>query len=358
MKTAHPFPVAQLESALAPGPGSFLHEEAGLGERRFRFALPLPEGWARRGEAGRVPSRTNAHEILACFGPPGEPEAEIVVTGRLLRREVAPADLLLSEVERSGEEILGHRELDSEDGRTIDVLTRRRTEKGVLVLRRSAVKRGARMLVFAAAAKEDRWGRWATPLSVSAAGLRFLDPGSFRCAEALGTLSRREPDDFLLFHPASFALEGPVAARPGVVSARLVNKVEGRPVGRLDVAVVARDARPGPRELVDDYVGALAAGGVEIPAIPLRPATAPAAFLRAWEGVVEATSGEARLELRFAIGERPAAWYGFALTGPTRSAAPDPWAVNRRALEVAFGLVATPDVPMQGWISEAIGKGR
>lgn len=358
MTTTHPFPVTEPDAAGGARAGFFLLEETGLRDRRFRFALPLPEGWARRGEAGRAPSTESPHEILACFAPPGEPEAEMVVTGRLLAREVAPADLLLSEVERSGEERLRHREVDSEDGRTIDVLTRRRTENGVLVLRRSVMKRGRRMLVLTAAAKEERWARWAAPLAASAAGLRFLEPGSFRCAEPLGTLSRKEPDDFLLFHPASWALGEPVAARPGVVSARLVNGAGEQAVGRLDLAVVARAVRPGPRELVDECVAKLAAGGLEAPPVPLRPATAPAAFRRAWEGVVEATSGEARLELRFAIGERPAAWYCFALTGPARAAAPEAWALNRRALEIAFGLVATPDVPMRGWIAEEIGKGR
>jgi hypothetical protein len=44
--------------------------------------------------------------------------------------------------------------------------------------------------------------------------------------------------------------------------------------------------------------------------------------------------------------------------GPTRQSAPDVWAVNRRALELAFSLVATPDVPMQGWIAEAIERSR
>lgn len=358
MTAPHAFPVTEQDAAGAAGPGFFLHEESGLGDRRFRYALPLPEGWTRRGEPGRAPSGASPHELLACYAPPGEPEAEIVVAGRLLRREVAPADLLLCEVERSGEELLRHREVESEDGRTIDALTRRRTEKGDLVLRRNAVKRGRRMLVLTAAAREERWGRWAAPLAVAAAGLRFLEPGPFRCAEALGTLSRAEPDDFLLFHPASFALEEPVVARPGVVSARLVSRVEGRAAGRLDLAVVARAARPGPRELVDDYLGKLAAAGTETGPAALRPLHPPPAFRRAWEGVGEASSKGSRLELRFAIGERPAAWYCFALAGPERAAAPEAWAVNRRALEIAFGLVATPDVPMRGWIAEAVGKGR
>lgn len=290
--------------------------------------------------------------------PVDEPGAEVAVTGRLLAREVSPADVLRIELERRGEEVLGVRPLDSPDGGTIDVLSRRRAGSGDLVLRQTAVKQGSRMLILHAAATAGTYDRWAERLAVVTAGLRFLAPGTWRCAEALSTFSRKRHSDFLLFYPESWRLEEPASARPGILSACLVSRARDCVAGRMDLAVVSHAALPGPHALADGYFAALRAAGFEGPPVRLTTSTAPAAYQRAWEGVGEAARGECRAEVRVRIGERAEAWFGFALLGPTRAIAPDVWAVNRRALEIAFGLLATPDVPMQGWIAEAIETGR
>ncbi|MCL4807017.1 MAG: hypothetical protein KJ062_04375 [Thermoanaerobaculia bacterium] len=357
MSGGYPFPVKSLDEPRSGQPGFRWHDETGPAGRRYHFGLPLPEKWDRLGEAGKAPSREEPLTFLARYRPTEGPEAEIVVTGRLLERDVAPADLLLPDLERSGEEILHRREIDSPDGRSIDVLTRRRTERGRLVLRRSTEKRGSRMLVLHAAATEETYDQWADRLSVVAAGLRFLEPGTWHCAEALGTLARKSPSDFLLFYPDSWQVDGPDAG-PDVFSASLVSRLQDRVAGRIDLAVVSRAARPDLRPVVDGFLAGLTAAGFEGPPIPFAPIRPPAAFNVAWEGVGERTSGNARVELRLRIGQRPDAWFCFALAGPTRQSAPDVWAVNRRALELAFDLVATPDVPVQGWIARAIETSR
>ena len=214
------------------------------------------------------------------------------------------------------------------------------------------------MLVLHAAATEETYDRWAERLAVAAAGLRFLEPGTWHCAEGLGTLARTSPSDFLLFYPDSWQVEGPNAAGTDVFSASLVNRPQGLVVGRVDLAVVSRAARPDLRAVVDAYLGRLTAAGFEGPPVSPAPFPPPAAFQVAWEGVGERTSGDARVELRLRAGQRPEAWFCFSMMGPTRTSAPDVWAVNRRALELAFDLVATPDVPMQGWIAEAIQRAR
>ena len=358
MNAAYPFPVKSHDAPGAGHAGFRSHDETGPADRRYHFSLPLPEGWDRLGNPGTAPTRENPLTFLARYRPPDDAGAEIVVSGRLLERDVAPADLLLPDLERSGEGILHRREVDSQDGRSIDVLTRRRTERGVLVLRRFAVKRGGRMLVLHAAATEETYDRWAERLAIAAAGLRFLEPGRWHCAEALGTLARKSPSDFLLFYPDSWQVEGPDAAGADVFSASLVNRLQGQVVGRVDLAVVSRAAQPDLRAVVDAYLGRLTAAGFEGPPVPFSPIPAPAAFRVAWEGAGERTSGDTRAEVRLRIGQRPEAWFCFALMGPTRRSAPDVWAVNRRALELAFDLVATADVPMQGWIAEAIERSR
>jgi hypothetical protein len=358
MNAAYPFPVRSLGDPRAGHSGFRSHDETGPTDRRYHFSLPLPEKWDRLGEAGEAPSREKPLTFLARYLPTDEPGAEIVVTGRRLARDVAPADLLQPDLESSGEEILHHREVDSLDGRSIDILTRRKTEKGVLVLRRSAVKQGSRMLILHAAATEETYARWADRLAVVAAGLRFLEPGTWHCAEALGTLARKSPSDFLLFYPESWQLEEPVAAGPDILSARLVNRSQEQVVGKVDLAVVSRAAHPSLRAVVESFHARLRAAGFEGPPARLERLPPPAAYERAWEGVGEAASEKARVELRLRVGQRPEAWFCFALMGPTRQSAPDVWAVNRRALELAFSLVATPDVPMQGWIAEAIERSR
>jgi hypothetical protein len=220
------------------------------------------------------------------------------------------------------------------------------------------VKQGNRMLILQAAATAGTYGRWAERLAVVTAGLRFATPGTWHCAEALSTFSRKRPSDFLLFYPESWRLEEPASASPGLLSACLLNPSRDRVAGRLDLAVVSRGARPDLRSVVDGWLARLTAAGFEGPPIPFAPIPPPAAFNVAWEGVGERTSGDARVELRLRAGQRPEAWFCFSLMGPTRESAPDVWAVNRRALELAFDLVATPDVPMQGWIAEAVERSR
>lgn len=358
MKDRHSSAAGSLDDASADEGGFSRHDETGPRDPRFRFSLRLPARWRPLGRSGESPTGRNPIACLARYAPVDEPGAEVVVTARLLAREVAPADVLQIELERSGEQILDLRPLDSPDGRSIDVLSRRRTGSGDLVLRRSAVKQANRMLILKAAATAESYDRWAERLAVIAAGLRFLQPGRWHCAEALGTLSRRRPSDFLLFYPESWRLEEPVAVSPGLLSACLVNKARDRTAGRMDLAVASRAALPGPHALADGYFASLCAAGFEGPGIRLTPSPAPAAFHLAWEGIGEAATADFRAEVRVRVGERPEAFFCFALLGPTRESAPDVWAVNRRALELAFDLVATPDVPMQGWIAEAIERSR
>ena len=358
MSESPPVPAGRVDATTAGERGFRRYEETGPRDRRFHFLLPLPARWRRVGRGGEAPTKSDPVALLARYVPVDEPGAEVAVTGRLLAREVAPADVLQIELEQLGEQILDLRPVESPDGGSIDVLSRRRGGSGDLVLRRSAVKQANRMLILRAAATAESYDRWAERLVVVAAGLRFLQQGRWHCAEALSTLSRKRPSDFLLFYPESWRLEGPVAASPGLLSACLVNKAGDRVAGRMDLAVASRAALPGPHALCEGYFASLRAAGFGGPPIRLEPSPAPAAFRVAWEGVGEAASAEFRGEVRVRVGERPEAFFCLALLGPTRSSAPDVWAVNRRALDLAFGLVATPDVPVQGWIAEAIGRGR
>lgn len=356
MRDRPPSAGGSLDVASERDEGFRRHDETWPRDPRFHFSLRLPDGWRPLGRPGVAPTGRNPVAPMGRYAPVDEPGAEVLVTGRLLAREVAPADVLQIELEGLGEQILDLRPVDSPDGGSIDVLSRRRGESGDLVLRRSAVKQANRMLILQAAATAESYDRWAERFVVVAAGLRFLQPGRWHCAEALSTLSRKRPSDFLLFYPESWRLEGPVAASPGLLSACLVNKARDRVAGRMDLAVASRAALAGPHALSDAYTASLRAAGFEGPPIRLEPSPAPAAFQLAWEGVGEAASADFRAEVRVRVGERPEAFFCFALLGPTRESAPDVWAVNRRAQELAFGLVATPDVPVQGWIAEAIGK--
>lgn len=159
------------------------------------------------------------------------------------------------------------------------------------------------------AATEETYDRRADRLAIAAAGLRFLEPGTWHCAEALGTLVRRSPSVFLVFHPDSWRVGRPHAAGADVYSASLVNRLQDRVVGRSDLAVVSRGARPDLRAVVDDCLARLTAAGFEGPPIPFAPIPPPAAFDVAWEGVGERTSGDARVELRLRAGQRPEAWF-------------------------------------------------
>jgi hypothetical protein len=93
--------------------------------------------------------------------------------------------------------------------------------------------------------------------------------------------------------------------------------------------------------------------GMQYSTLELAPVPAFGPFDAAWEGTTEATVNDRPLELRLVIGRRPDAWFMFTLQGVLRAVVVDVWAVNRRALEIMSGRLATPDHPKAPWIAEA-----
>jgi hypothetical protein len=87
--------------------------------------------------------------------------------------------------------------------------------------------------------------------------------------------------------------------------------------------------------------------------IPTKPAEA---FEAAWVATQEVKANDRSLELRAYLGRRPDAWFLFHLLGPTRKAAADVWAVNKRALEIMVEFLKTPDNPPQSdrpWLTKS-----
>ena len=345
-------PSARGGSPLPPGFGLF--RETGVDDPAFRFALPLGMDWTCVGEPGRAPTQPGTASPLAIYSSGGEPRVEVTVSGWLLKRDVAPARFLEIVVEGAAEEILEKRESDAPGGNVLDVLSRQQVEGGRLAIRRTAIKDGARLLVLRVMAREADYAGVVGNVSAIVEGFRFLEPKGWHCAESLSTFSLGQPSDFLLFYPESWRMDGSLVARPQVLTARFRNDLGADAVGVIDLAVVSREAEPQLERFAGEVFHRLERGGLRCATLPLAPAAPFGPFDAAWEATTEATVDGRPLELRLVVGRRPDAWFGFALQGPVRKAAADVWAVNRRALEIVSGLMATPDHPKARWIADAI----
>jgi hypothetical protein len=333
--------------------GFDLWRETRLADPGYRFVLPLPSGWAPAGEPGRPPGKPGAAAPLAGFASPREPRTEATVSGWHLKRDVAPARFLEVVIGLCGEEILERNESDDPGGRVLDVLCRKPVEGGSLAIRRKAIKDGHRLLILRTLSREADYPGVAARLSTMLNGFRFLEPSGWHCAETLSTLSRRLPGDFLLFFPRSWRIEGSVVARPQLFSVRFRNDLDSETVGVIDLAVVSRDAEPELERVAEEAHRRLVRGGLRCTTLPLGPIPPFGPFKAAWGASTEATVDDRPMELYQLIGQRPDAWFVFTLQGPTRKTAADVWVVNRRALEIVSGFLATPDHPCERWISRA-----
>jgi hypothetical protein len=113
--------------------------------------------------------------------------------------------------------------------------------------------------------------------------------------------------------------------------------VDGKAIGTIDVAAMARAATSTPQTLVEAYVRELQRNKVGICTIPIAPCGSGGSFQSAWEGRTEALNCGRRLDLRIYVGRNARLWFAAGLTGPARAADPSAWMLNTRGWDVLVG---------------------
>jgi len=114
---------------------------------RFHFGIILPRSWRAVDVPAEPPQPATPDREIALFRSMDGPQGEVEVSASLLKREMAPADLLMLLFQVSPHEVLGSRYLDSHGGKIPDLLTRRHGPEGPVISRWTATKDGNRLFI-------------------------------------------------------------------------------------------------------------------------------------------------------------------------------------------------------------------
>jgi len=214
---------------------------------------------------------------------------------------------------------------------------------GPVISRWVAVKDYNRLFVLQARCLEADYPTYAVDFLMAVAGFGLVHPGDWPLAERLRSFTRREPGDFCLFHPESWRLVEDASSNDNARVLHIDNEIEETVAGKMTVAVVARDAEDDPQNLANNYLNELERAGLSVSRVPLAPCElSVGGFEAVWQSRMEASRDDLPLEVRITVGRQPDAWFLLALVGPSRAAAPDVWAVNKRAYEILLDWFRTP----------------
>jgi hypothetical protein len=307
------------------------------------FSMLIPRGWKVQKTCPARPDEGPPTQLLSIVTSPTNPGVEINVFVMHLDREVAPADMLMSQLLFQGETVLEKRTAPTHGGDDLDILSRAQSPEGGTVLRRLAVKDGKHLFIVRALAKEQDYEHFYLHFAVAVSSFNLLTPGIWPLAESLKSFSRPNPTDFVLFYPSSWQFVRDPDVTKTHLYAELVNQVKERPMGRLLITMMSRSFEPDRQRLVDTIVEQVKPVGLGEALGALQPVEPPVAFEAAW--CSQDQGGEPPVEGRLIVGQRPDAWLIFLLLSPPKETIPTAWAVNKRTLDIVTHFLRTPDYP-------------
>lgn len=304
-------------------------------DRRAHFTILLPERMRCVGRPVVLPDEEYSPVSVALFRTKEEPRVEVEIVGLFLRREIAPADVLRTLLE--GSTLLAERTVPSAGGDLLDALTRHEAPEPY-VSRWWTVKDGGagggRLYCVQARVAEAHYRQVADELYAAASTFRLLNPTPWDFFEELCSLSRRTPNDFLLFHPLSWQLQ--VASEPGPERpfvAHLWQRLGGTIAGRISVlSVESLD----PAALFEVYERSIRQHAADIAWEALTPAPAFARGERAFRtrGQARPRDGSPPVDLCVSIVTRGRGAMLLGLASIQPSVDPLAAAMNERALHI------------------------
>lgn len=343
MSTELAFPIADVPPDPAGGLTYRRVTDTRNPKAAYHYRIVIPTTWRPVAVPTIPPTSEAPLQVLGLLRDPEDRRAEIEILGVHMDREVGAVDwldILLAERE---ETILTRRSVDARLGPVPDVLTRLETPEGAIVSRWLVLKDGPHFFVLHARAHEADYPRFAQVFLTAMQGLVPLHLSSWPLAELLRPYSRSAPGDYLLLHPDSWILTEDRSNNEDVHGLDLINLLHGDAVGRITFVTIKRSREPDPQGVVAKYVARVNLLGADVPVLDLSPAPPAKAFDRMW--TARASALRDNLEIRVVVGERPDAWFLIALMGASRRAAPELWAINKRAHELVVELLRTPETP-------------
>jgi len=302
------------------------------------FKMAIPTSWVRLD----VPAdlyQADERQTLGLYRTPAgsAPEAEIEVETLLLEREVAPADWLRLQVERSGWRVLREGELRVSEGACPDWLVEAAGPSGAYVFRLSARKNGRRLFLLSARTTVTGYASVADDFGIAIGTWMQLHPGERRYAERLLEVDVNDPIRARIRHLATWTPYTPEGVGPGAggIGFRWSNGKETG--GSIAVKLYAKAGHESER--LEDYVRMFSQDmktlGIALgPQARAEPALFPR-FPRAGVLLVSlGQRGDREVEVAGLILQSNEAWVVLEGISPTRAANPEAWMVNKRALEV------------------------
>lgn len=313
----------------------------------LHFALFLPKTWRPMDLPAEVPPEDGGLVRLALYHPDGvEPEqAAIEVAVLRQSREVDPADWLRIFLAAAGQTVLKHREVTTDAGDAPDWLTIGLDANNPLVARWVVRKNGPHLFVVQARARIEHYPWLGDVFFFAVTRFTLLNPYQWPLAESLGTFSRRDPGNFLILYPVSWERSDDPVNHPTFLQVKLINRIEGKAVGQLVFASLARNAATTPERLLDDQLAALNLGGVLVSKPLLEKGPPVDDLTETWQALFSAvgtTVGKMELmEARLFIGQRAEWCYVLLLLTPPQERMPSVWAINKRAYDIVLRFFKT-----------------
>lgn len=315
----------------------------------LHFKVMLPLRWAQVSGVRQLVTPAQPFALRSHFQALTFPAAEVKIFIAYVKEEISPRDWLALYLESRGEKIVREQYTEQAGGAQPDVLTVTDPAGEPRVCRWVVLKNWARiggchLFVLQVSTQAADYGpEMARIFFMAVSQFDLLHPTEWPYAERLHTLMRTRPTRLYTAFPLSWRQQPNPASDARFYQVKLTRQVRGRKIGLVNLLVLAGQQEADLRRLEEGVREGYAAEKLAFAPAEFAPVPGFNSFEQAYSALTpqtNAAAGAPTQERQVLLARTGTYWVYLENVRFVREAAPQEWAVSKRAFEIVQAHLA------------------